>query len=111
MTDRAAYIAPSMLLEFEQALATLPDGYLEGRFRARTWSVTIRRSVDGKRIWLYGSELGGKDFVSFNLYRLSTKRLTLKPCEMSSTKVIDFLLGFKPVVLAETHSGSAPNDE
>ncbi|WP_445945055.1 hypothetical protein [Rhizobium sp. CB3060] len=35
------------------------------------------------------------DIVSFNIYRLSG-RLMLKPCEMSSSKVIDFLLGFRP---------------
>ncbi|MBY3473606.1 hypothetical protein HFN78_22255 [Rhizobium laguerreae] len=53
-----------------------------------------KRSQDGKRTWLYGEELSGTDIVSFNLYRLSGPRSMLKPCEMSSTKVIEFVLGF-----------------
>jgi hypothetical protein len=101
MTDGAACSVASTLAAFEHALAKLPDGYLEGHFGARTWSVTIKRSPDGKRIWLYGSELGGTDIVSFNFYRLSTAGPTLKPCEMSSTKVIDFVLGFEPAVQAD----------
>jgi len=59
--------------------------------------VTTKRSPDGRRIWLYGEELGGTEIVSFNLYRLSTDQMVLKPCEMSSAKVIDFVIGFEPV--------------
>jgi hypothetical protein len=95
MTGKAISIAQSMLVEFERALANLPDGYIKGRYRARTWSVTIQRSPDERRIWLYGSELGGTDIVSFNFYILSSGPM-LMPCEMSSTKVIDFVLEFEP---------------
>ncbi|AVA24310.1 hypothetical protein [Rhizobium sp. NXC24] len=55
----------------------------------------MTRSLDGRRTCLFAEELGGRDIVSFNIYRLSG-HLTLKPCEMSSSKVIDFLLGFRP---------------
>ncbi|MDK4706272.1 hypothetical protein PH562_28775 [Rhizobium sp. CNPSo 4062] len=89
MTDGA-------LSDFEAALAKLSDGYSEGRFRGRPWGVTVKRSADGKRVWLYGEELGGTDIVSFNLYVLSGASLTLKPCEMSASKVVDFVLGFMP---------------
>ncbi|SCB48100.1 hypothetical protein GA0061102_106312 [Rhizobium miluonense] len=82
--------------EFGHALARLPDGYMEGRFQGRPWSATVKRSADGKRIWLYGEELGGTDIVSFNLYVLSGAKPALKPCEMSSSKVVDFVLGFRP---------------
>jgi hypothetical protein len=58
--------------------------------------VTVKRSEDGKRIWLYGEKLSGTDIVSFNLYRLAGPGLILKPCEMSSAKVIEFVLGFEP---------------
>jgi len=108
MTGEAVSIAQSTLVEFERVLANLPDGYVEGRFRARTWSVTVRRSPDKKRIWLYGSELGGTDIVSFNFYILSTAGPMLMPCEMSSTKVIDFVLEFEP---APNKSRGSLNEE
>lgn len=86
--------------EFERSLARLPDGYSEGRFQGHPWGVTVRRSADGKRIWLYGERLGGTDIVSFNLYVLAGARIALKPCEMSSSKVVDFVLGFRPGTMA-----------
>ncbi|KXG86959.1 hypothetical protein [Agrobacterium bohemicum] len=87
---------PAVPATFEYALARLSDGYVDGNFSGRPWGVTVKRSEDGKRIWLYGEALAGTDIVSFNLYRLAGSRMILKPCEMSSTKVIDFVLGFEP---------------
>lgn len=89
---------------FEDALARLPDGYVDGNFGGRPWGATVKRSRDGKRTWLYGEELGGTDVVSFNLYRLEGSKTVLKPCEMSSRKVIEFLLGFEP----GARQGAAP---
>lgn len=51
--------APPVPASFEAALARLPDGYVDGNFGGRAWGVTVKRSQDGKRIWLYGQELGG----------------------------------------------------
>lgn len=59
--------------------------------------VAVKRSQDGKRSWLYGQELGGTGIISFNLYRLAGSGPMLKPCEMSSAKVIEFVLGFEPI--------------
>ncbi|NEJ80335.1 hypothetical protein E0H39_33190 [Rhizobium leguminosarum bv. viciae] len=87
---------PSIQATFDDALAKLPDGYVDGHFGNRPWGVTVKRSQDGKRIGLYGEELGGTDIVSFNLYRLAGSGPTLKPCEMSSAKVIEFVLGLAP---------------
>ncbi|MBY3314812.1 hypothetical protein [Rhizobium laguerreae] len=87
---------PSIQATFEDALAKLPGGYVDGYFGNRSWGVTVKRSEDGKRTWLYGEELSGTDIVSFNLYRLAGPRSILKPCEMSSAKVIEFVLGFEP---------------
>ena len=42
----------------------------------------------------YAEELGGNDFVSFNIF-LTKKKPLLKPCEMSAKKVIDFILQFR----------------
>ena len=36
------------------------------------------------------------DIVSFNLYRVASGSASLKPCEMSSEKVIAFVLGYQP---------------
>jgi hypothetical protein len=87
---------PSVPASFEAALAKLLDGYVDGNFGGRAWGVTVKRSQDLKRTWLYGEELGGTDIVSFNLYRLIGSGPMLKPCEMSSAKVIEFVLGFEP---------------
>ncbi|MBY3093487.1 hypothetical protein HFO68_33415 [Rhizobium laguerreae] len=87
---------PSNQATFEDALAKLPDGYVDGYFGNRSWGVTVKRSQDGKRTWLYGEELSGTDIVSFNLYRLAGPGSILKSCEMSSAKVIEFVLGFEP---------------
>ncbi|RDJ00841.1 hypothetical protein B5K05_33880 [Rhizobium phaseoli] len=87
---------PPILATFEDALAKLPDGYVDGNFGNRSWGVTVKRSEDSKRTWLYGKELGGTDIVSFNLYRLAEPGSILKPCEMSSAKAIEFVLGFEP---------------
>ncbi|MCW1411090.1 hypothetical protein OLZ32_22015 [Rhizobium sp. 1AS11] len=87
---------PTIQATFEDALAKLPDGYVDGYFGNRSWGVTVKRSQDGKRTWLYGEELGGTDIVSFNLYRFAGRGSALNPCEMSSAKVIEFVLGFEP---------------
>ncbi|MBY3214292.1 hypothetical protein HFO21_07860 [Rhizobium laguerreae] len=96
-TVTACTETPSPILAtFEEALAKLPDGYVDGYFGNRSWGVTVKRSEDGKRTWLYGEELSGTDIVCFNLYRLAGPGSILKPCEMSSAKVIEFVLGFEP---------------
>lgn len=87
---------PSIPATFEDAFARLPDGYVDGYFGNRSWGVTVKRSQDGKCMWLYGEELSGTEIVSFNLYRLAGTGSLLKPCEMSSAKVIEFVLGFEP---------------
>ncbi|MBY2943632.1 hypothetical protein HF264_28680 [Rhizobium leguminosarum] len=87
---------PLIQATFEDTLAKLPEGYVDGHFGNRPWGVTVKRSEDGKRTWLYGEELGGTDIVSFNLYHLAGSGPTLKPCEMSSAKVVEFVLGFEP---------------
>jgi hypothetical protein len=81
--------------EFETALATIPEGYSEGSFAGRRYGVTLQRSGDGKRLSLFAQELGGRDVVSFNRYRLRSGEDKLKPCEMSSEKVEAFILGFE----------------
>lgn len=81
--------------DFEAALAALPEGYSEGIYEGRRYGVSFRRSDDGRRNSLFARELAGTDIVSFNLYRLGSGIVSLKPCEMSAEKVRDFVLGFR----------------
>jgi hypothetical protein len=80
---------------FLQALAAIPAGYSQGDFDGRRWGATVQRSPDEKRLWLFAEELAGGDIVSFNLYGLGNGRHALKPCEMSSQKVVAFVLGYR----------------
>lgn len=81
--------------KFEAALAVLPEGYFEGNFRSRRYGVSLYRSNDGRRSNLFARELSGTDIVSFNLYRLGSGAVSVKPCEMPAEKVTDFVLGFR----------------
>jgi hypothetical protein len=83
---------------FVKALSRIPDGYSEGAYKGSRWGATVKRSADGKRIWLYAEDLSGTDIVSFNLYALNRKRV-LKPCEMSCAKVAAFVLQYRPDAL------------
>lgn len=80
---------------FLTALDALPTGYSTGSLKDRRWGVTVERSDDGRRVKLYGEELGGSDHVSFNLY-FAGGEPRLKPCEMPEEKVVSFVLGYVP---------------
>ena len=81
---------------FSDHFDRLPAGASEGLYRGRRYGVTVRTSHDGRQSWLFGEERGGSDRVSCNFYRLGDRKL-LKPCEMSPDKVIDFVMGFRPL--------------
>ncbi len=83
---------------FERALEAFPEGYVEDYFQGRRWRATVKRSDDGRRVWLFAEELGGEEIVSFNLYVVSGGRPALKSCEMSSQKVVHFVIGLQPDV-------------
>ena len=82
--------------DFEAALEGLPRGYSEGFFDGRRYGVSVQRSDDGRRNSLFARDLAGTDIVSFNLYRVANGKTLLRPCEMSSEKVVSFVLGFTP---------------
>lgn len=82
--------------EFLSALESLPLGYSEGRFLGRRYGVTVNRSDDGRRWWLFGRELGGTDIVSLNLYRTTNGKIALRPCEMPAEKVTAFVRAYRP---------------
>ena len=82
--------------KFDAAFKELPEGYSEGIYDGRRFGVTVRRSKDGRRNSLFARELAGSDLISFNLYRVSSGKASLKPCEMSADKVVAFVLSYLP---------------
>ena len=82
--------------EAHNLLAALPSGYSEGDYAGDRWGLTIKRSDDGRRWWLWGEALAGGAHVSGNLYVLADGRSLLKPCEMPAETVMAFLRGFSP---------------
>ena len=82
--------------EFDAAFEKLAEGYSEGAYKGRRFGLIVRRSEDGRRNSLFARELAGNDIVSFNLYRVTSGRTSLKPCEMSAEKVVAFVLDFRP---------------
>jgi hypothetical protein len=87
---------PDEQTNFMTALEALPRSYSEGFYGGRRYGVTVTRSDDGRRWWLFGRELGGTDIVSLNLYRTSSGGIALRPCEMPAEKVIAFVQGYRP---------------
>ena len=80
------------LSAFLDGLRKLPNGFARGSYCGSAYGVTIDRSTGCTK--LFARELGGRDIVSFNLYRTPAGEVHLRPCEMSSAKVIDFVRGF-----------------
>ena len=83
--------------DFLMALDALPDDTVTGRYAGRRYAATKSVFNDGKSLKLVAEELGGRDYISLNLYRLASGA-RLYPCEMSAEKVTDFVLGFQPSV-------------
>jgi hypothetical protein len=86
----------SPLGPFLDRLNLLPVGYSEGYYQQRRYGTTLKVSEDGRRVQLFARELGGSDFISFNLFRLGSGRTQLKPCEMKQEKVVSFVLEYRP---------------
>jgi hypothetical protein len=80
--------------EFYKKLLTLPNGANDIYYKNKRYLLRKESLLQGKLFKIYAEELGGKDRVSGNYYP-SIKCGTLKPCEMSDAKVIDFVLEAK----------------
>lgn len=78
-------------------LAAIPEGFSKASYGGRTYGISKTQHNGGRSIKLYAAELGGNDFVSLNFYR-TQQRDWLKPCEMPTAKVLDFLRGQVPMV-------------
>ena len=80
---------------FLLTLSKLQSRYHTGNFDGKQYGVSIFRPVKEKVTKLFAEELGGTDIVSFNVFSTKNNGVLLKPCEMSSEKVIEFVLNFK----------------
>ncbi len=77
---------------FVSAFDLLPEGGYGGTYNGRRYRITKTVMASGRSQKLEAEELGGSDYISFNLYRLSGGEALLKPCEMPEEKVVDFVL-------------------
>jgi len=77
--------------EFYKKLQKLPNGANDVFYNEKRYLLRKETLLDGKLLKVYAEELGGNDIVSGNYYP-TIKKGTLKPCEMSDAKVIDFVL-------------------
>jgi hypothetical protein len=78
---------------FIEAFDALPIGGYGGTFQGIRYRITKRQMANGRSQKLEAEELGGPDYISFNLYRLASGQMLLKPCEMPEEKVVGFVLG------------------
>jgi hypothetical protein len=82
--------------EFYKKLLALPNGANDVHYLGRRYLLRKETLLAGKLLKVYAEELGNNDVVSGNYYP-SIKKGTLKPCEMSDKKVIDFVLNAIPI--------------
>lgn len=81
---------------FLAAFDALPTGGYGGTFNGARYRITKSVMATGRSQKLEAEELGGNDYISFNLYRLTDGTALLKPCEMPEDKVVAFVLGVIP---------------
>lgn len=77
--------------DFFERLLRLPDGANNIIYRKKRYLLRKETLLRGRVIKMYAEELGGNDVISGNYYP-TIRNGTLKPCEMSDRKVIDFVL-------------------
>ncbi|MEM7720723.1 MAG: hypothetical protein AAF222_16130 [Pseudomonadota bacterium] len=82
----------SDLALFVTAFDRLPSGGYGATYCGKRYRLTKTLMATGRSQKLEAEELGGSDYISFNLYRLVSGEALLKPCEMPAEKVIDFVL-------------------
>ena len=80
---------PAFLAKFD----AMPVGGYGATFEGRRYRVTKSQYACARSQKLEAEELGGTDYISFNLYRLASGDSLLKPCEMPADKVVGFVMG------------------
>ena len=79
--------------EFYRRLLALPNGASDVIYLGKRYLLRKDTLLDGKLLKIYAERLDKIDVVSGNYYP-SIKKGSLKPCEMSDRKVINFVLHF-----------------
>lgn len=77
------------------AFQALPAGTHIGKYQGARYVFSKTSFANGKSWKLVAEQLDGTDYVSLNLYALQD-RTVIRPCEMSLSKVCDFILGLRP---------------
>ncbi|MEM7752582.1 MAG: hypothetical protein AAF230_04155 [Pseudomonadota bacterium] len=86
----------SDMAPFVDAFDRMPTGGYGGTFAGKRYRITKTVMATGRSQKLEAEELGGNDYISFNLYRLAGGESLLKPCEMPAEKVIEFVMNVVP---------------
>lgn len=73
----------------------VPLGTTKGCANGKRYVTTRSQFSDGRATKLVAEELGGRDYISLNLYDLAAGP-QLYPCEMPSAKVIAFVRAYRP---------------
>lgn len=76
-------------------LDRLPVGWSEATYDGSRWSVTRTVSLGGRVQKLWAEELGGRRFVSANVYVGDDGVERFRPCEMPAEVVLAFLRGVR----------------
>jgi hypothetical protein len=79
---------------FHRRITALDEGAYDVTFKESRYLLRKETLLGGRLIKLYARELGGNDLISLNYYP-SLQGGLIKPCEMSETKVVTFVLGLK----------------
>ncbi|MFT4831779.1 MAG: hypothetical protein ACI815_001429 [Psychroserpens sp.] len=66
------------------------EGYSQGHYNNSKYGITKTIFNNGYSFKIFGEQLSGKDFISFNYY-ITKDRDLIKPCEMPEQKVVHFL--------------------
>ncbi|HHD78953.1 MAG TPA: peptide methionine sulfoxide reductase [Epsilonproteobacteria bacterium] len=77
--------------EFYTKLLALPNGANNVIYLGKRYLLRKETLLEGKLLKIYAERLDTVDIVSGNYYP-TMKGGILKPCEMSDTKVIDFVI-------------------
>ena len=80
---------------FLNRFEALPLGSFRCRSLGQTYIASKSSIVGNRGGKLVAEALDGSDYISFNIYRLRAKT-EVYPCEMSSDKVIAFVLDIDP---------------
>ena len=81
---------PASDSNFYKKVVKIQDGSTNVEYQNKKYILSKQTLQSGKIVKIFADEAGGKDFISFNMYKLKTG-WELKPCEMPVDKVVNFM--------------------